>query len=76
MAVVSLAGGETVDVALSVLPKGTREGSVLRVPVDERGSLRWEAAALDEAERRRRLDEARRTLEQLKRRDPGGDLTL
>lgn len=75
LAVLALDDGSTVDVPLKSLPKGTREGSVLRVP-DENGMLQWSEAELDELERRRRLGEARRNLDELKKRDPGGDLTL
>jgi hypothetical protein len=65
--------GAEFEVMLSLLPEGTREGSVLRV----KGSPpEWETAALDAAERLRRLERARKELDRLKRSDPGGDIVL
>ncbi len=68
--------GTTVDVPRRRLPSGVREGSVLQVSVGEDGSLDWSSAELDEAERERRLKRARETLDQLRKRDPGGDIAL
>ena len=68
-------GGRVVDVPLSTLPAGAREGSVLRVPETE-GRPDWAGAALDEELRRARLDDAERVLRRLRRRDPGGDVVL
>ena len=52
------------------------EGAVLRVPVTEEGQADWSLAVLDEELRRRRIAEAQNILEQLKKRDPGGDVVL
>ena len=63
------------DVPLAKLPRGVREGTVLCVPEPE-GEPRWEAATVDEDLREARLREAEKTLERLRRRDPGGDIAL
>jgi hypothetical protein len=68
--------GVTRDVARRDLPQDTREGDVLRVPVDASGEPDWQAATADESLRQARLDEARAALERLRRRDPGGDVKL
>ncbi|WP_419937999.1 DUF3006 domain-containing protein [Candidatus Palauibacter sp.] len=65
----------TEDVPIEMLPAGSRAGTVLCVPVVD-GRPDWMAATLDEEERRARLREAEEVLERLKRRDPGGDITL
>ncbi len=65
-----------VEVPRTQLPPGATEGSVLRVPAGTGGVPDWAAATLDEAERQRRLEAARRRLERLARRDPGGNITL
>lgn len=65
--------GRSFDVLRKRLPRGCREGTVLRVegePPD------WARAIIDEAERARRLERARDTLRRLGRTDPGGDVTL
>ena len=64
-----------VDVPLARLPAGVREGSVLRVPHSD-GEPQWDAAEVDEELRRARLNEAEAALARLRRRDPGGDITL
>jgi len=58
------------------LPGPVSEGDVLRVPLDGAGVPEWAAAMADPGERRRRLDEAERRLEKLRKRDPGGDVVL
>ena len=62
-AVVQVDGGSSVDLPVSVLPEGTREGDVLVLRVDP------------EATRAAR-DEARALLDRLRGGDPGGDLVL
>ena len=64
-----------VDVSLSQLPPGIRPGTVLRVP-DSGGDPLWQAATVDEEMRLTRLREAEEVLARLRRRDPGGDITL
>ena len=67
--------GRAVDVPVTQLPAGVQEGSVLRVPHSD-GEPQWDAAELDEELRRARLNEAEAALARLRRRDPGGDITL
>ena len=67
--------GETLDVPLNVLPHGLREGTVLRVTESE-GHPLWASAMLDEELRLRRLRQAETALNELKSRDPGGDIVL
>lgn len=68
--------GQAIEVDRNLLPKGTRAGSVLHAVKDETGGIRWDTAELDEPERIRRITEARRVLDELKKRDPGGDIDL
>jgi len=63
------------DVPRGALPKGAGEDAVLRVPVMA-GAPDWGRAVLDDAERERRLARSKAALDELKRQDPGGDLTL
>jgi hypothetical protein len=65
-----------VEVAMGSLPFRVREGMVLSVPIDAKGRPEWFRAARDEAEERRRIKEGEERLERLRRRDPGGDITL
>jgi hypothetical protein len=58
------------------LPVTVREGVVLRVRLDAGGKPDWSSATVDDAERERRLQEARDRLERLRRTDPGGDVVL
>lgn len=65
--------GRAFDVLRNTLPRGCREGTVLRLegePPD------WSRAVVDDAERTRRLKRARDTLRRLEGTDPGGDVTL
>lgn len=64
------------EVATAELPFVVREGDVLRVPPTTQGELDWESATADEELKRKRLEDALRRLDRLKRRDPGGDVTL
>ena len=66
---------ETLDVPLNVLPHGLREGTVLRVTESE-GHPLWASATLDEELRLKRLRQAETALNELKSRDPGGDIVL
>lgn len=66
----------TLEVARSLISVSVDEGTVLRVPPTEEGGPDWGLAVADEELRRRRLAEAREVLEQLKKRDPGGDVVL
>ena len=69
-------GGSQHEVPRNQLPKGTAESSVLEVSLDGGGRPQWAGAKLDEAERERRFKRATEMLEELKRRDPGGDIVL
>ena len=68
--------GRTLEVSRSLISVSIGEGTVLRVPATEEGGPDWGSAEPDEELRRRRVAEARDVLEQLKRRDPGGDVAL
>jgi hypothetical protein len=52
------------------------EGTVLRIDTTDRAFPDWTCAVIDEAERVRRLEQAREILKRLEDRDPGGDVTL
>ena len=67
--------GRGAEVPLAGLPAAVREGSVLRVPHPD-GEPQWDAAEVDEELRQARLNEAEAALARLRRRDPGGDITL
>jgi len=66
----------TMEVDRSLLPRGARAGAVLRVRRDGQGELLWSEAAVDEEATAARLTEAEEILEELRRRDPGGDVVL
>jgi len=68
--------GTTVDVPRSTLPTRLREGTVLRVRLGANGKPDWSSAEIDRDEEERRLKEANDTLNEMKRSDPGGDITL
>ena len=66
---------ETLDVQLDILPPGSREGSVLRVG-ESAGEPLWSSAVLDEEFRLERLRHAEAVIDDLRKRDPGGDIVL
>ncbi len=68
--------GRTLEVSRSLISVSIGEGTVLRVPATEEGGPDWGLALADEELRERRLAEARDILEELKSRDPGGDIVL
>ena len=68
--------GVGLDVLKRTLPVTVREGVVLRVRLDPDGTPDWSSATIDDAERERRLREARDRLERLRGTDPGGDVVL
>ncbi len=49
---------------------------MLRVRLDADGKPDWSSATVDDAEGRRRLQQARDRLERLRGTDPGGDVVL
>ena len=57
------------------LPVGAGEGTVLKVRVDA-DAPDWTSAIADAAEQSRRVEEARRRMDALRKGDPGGDLKL
>lgn len=75
VAVVVSDDGRSFDVPRGNLPKGAREGSVLRVEAKGDG-IDWSRAEIDEAERARRLKAARERLDRLGETDGGGDIEL
>jgi hypothetical protein len=68
--------GETIDMPRVELPVGVREGAVLRVRFGAQNLPDWSSAVLDKEEEKRRLKEAKDILDDMKRSDPGGDITL
>ena len=66
---------ETLDIPLTALPRGVRGGTVLKVP-ESKGHPLWVSAMLDEELRLKRLRQAETILDELKSRDPGGDIVL
>ncbi len=68
--------GVGLDVLKKTIPVKVREGVVLRVRLDAEGKPDWSSAAIDDAERERRLQQARDRLERLRGTDPGGDVVL
>ena len=65
----------TVEVSKKDLPKRVREGTVLRVSLSGK-KPDWSTAKIDETERLRRLEDARKRLDLLGKNDPGGDITI
>jgi len=64
--------GVTRKVPTALLPRGTREGSVLRVRAGTAGGPAWWGkAALDQGERQRRLAEGLRRLDRVEQRNRG-----
>jgi DUF3006 family protein len=75
-AVIVADDGRTFDVPLRALPKGCREGTVLRIDDPGFEIPDWGRATIDEAERARRVERARELLRRLEASDLGGDITL
>jgi len=68
--------GRSLEFVRRDLPKKAKEGSVLRVRVSPGGVPDFRAAVVDPAERKRRIEQAKAALEDLRRTDPGGDVSL
>ena len=68
--------GATVQMPRVELPTGIREGAVLRVRFGAQNLPDWSSAVIDKQEEERRLREAKRLLDEMKRSDPGGDIKL
>ena len=68
--------GTTYDVPLRELPPGCRsEGAVLDVPLHA-GVPRWKGAKRNMTEEKGRLRDAAERILRLRKKDPGGDVTL
>ncbi|MEX2465336.1 MAG: DUF3006 family protein [Gemmatimonadota bacterium] len=70
------ATGRTAEVGRSGIGVPVREGTVLRVPISASGTLAWTSARADAEAERARRDEAKDILDDLRGRDPGGDVEL
>lgn len=68
--------GRSFDVPRARLPKGCREGAVLRLDAEGDRAPDWSLAVIDEAERARRDAQAREMQRRLGESDPGGDVVL
>jgi DUF3006 family protein len=68
--------GRSFDVPRDRLPKGCREGTVLRLEAESDRDPDWSLAVIDEAERARRIAQAREMQRRLGESDPGGDVVL
>jgi hypothetical protein len=68
--------GQTIDLPRLELPDGLHEGSVLRVRFGAQNQPDWSSAVMDKEEEERRLKEAKNLLDEMKRSDRGGDITL
>src|SRR2546430_15249594 len=67
--------GPPIEVAQRDLPKGAREGSVLRVGMNAQGQPDWTTAVIDWEEEERRFDRAKEKLDEKKKNEPGGEIT-
>jgi Protein of unknown function (DUF3006) len=70
------ADGATVELPRRVLGRAAVEGAVLRVHLLADGTPDWTTVERDAAEESRRRASSADTLARLRRKDPGGDLTL
>ena len=65
----------TVEVSLKKLPEGTKEKSILHV-FERRDQPVWTSAVLDESIEVQKESESKGIVEDLKQRDPGGDIVI
>ena len=72
---VSDTNNRIVEVSLKKLPKGTKEKSILHV-FERRDQPVWGSAVLDESIEAQKESEAEGIVQDLKQRDPGGDITI
>ena len=68
--------GRAFEIPTAILPKGIQEGSVIQVGKDDSGEVAWATAVLDEVEREARISRAEGVLNELRKRDPGGDIDI
>ena len=67
--------GDTENLVSWELPQ-VDEGMVLAVQIDNNNKPKWGTAKVLEAETKRRAQQGDRRLDELKKRDPGGDIKL
>ena len=65
-----------IEVQAGHLPRGASAGDVLRISRDAQGVIRWGATVVDAEATAARREEAREILNELRGRDPGGDVVL
>lgn len=77
MLVLTFDDGRSVDVPVHALPPDCRvEGAVLDVPQNQGGEPAWSEAKRNRQEEQSRRNSAAKILEDLRKRDPGGDIQL
>ena len=72
---VSDVDSRAVQVSLTKLPEGTEEKSILHA-FERRGQPVWSSAVLDESIEVQKESESEAIMEDLKQRDPGGDIVI
>ena len=72
---VSDADSKAIQVSLTKLPEGTEEKSILHV-FERRDQPVWSSAVLDESIEVQIEGDAEKIVEDLKQRDPGGDIKV
>jgi len=68
--------GGVIEVDAGRLPRKVAAGDVLRIRRDDRGVIRWGATEVDPEATAARREEAGDILDELRKRDPGGDVAL
>ncbi len=68
--------GNTVAIPKDRLGVAPKEGMILFIPVDSSGTPDWYEARVDQEATEKAREEARKILDELKERDPGGDVKL
>lgn len=68
--------GGVIEVEAGRLPRRVASGDVLRISRDAQGVIRWGSVEVDAEATAARRTEAEDILDELRRRDPGGDVVL
>ncbi len=68
--------GNTIAIPKNRLGVALEEGMILFIPIDSSGTPNWYEARVDQEAAEEARKEARKTLDELKERDPGGDVKL
>ena len=68
--------GNTIAIPKNRLGVTPEEGMILFIPVDSSGTPNWYEARVDKEAAEEARMEARKILDELKERDPGGDVKL